>query len=103
MLEPAAYPALSRLTAEQTRIWRDHAGYLQKSLAARSPAVLAASDVASELAIKLSSHLNGGLSELCEDYKYVCQTMILEEELHFRRFKEYRLKTFEEAYQEYYS
>jgi 2-polyprenyl-3-methyl-5-hydroxy-6-metoxy-1,4-benzoquinol methylase len=29
--------------------------------------------------------------------------MILEEEWHFRRFKEYRLKTFKEAYDEYYS
>ena len=103
MLDPAAYPALTRLTAEQTRVWPDHAGYLAKSLTARSPAVLAASDVASDLAIKLSSHLNGGLSELCEDYKFVCQNMILEEELHFRRYHEYRLKTFAEAYNEYYS
>lgn len=103
MFDIAAYPALSRLINEQIRVWPSHSGYLDKSLAVRSPSVLAASDAASDLAIKLSSHVDGGLAELCEDYKYVCETMILEEEWHFRRFKEYRLKTFKEAYDEYYS
>src|ERR1700759_2523984 len=103
MFDIAAYPALSRLTNEQIRVWPDHAGYLDKSLAVRSPSVLAASDAAADLAIKLSSHLDGGLAELCEDYRYLCETMILKEEWHFRRFGEYRLKTFKEAYDEYYS
>lgn len=97
------YPALARLVDGQLNVWPAHETYLKKSLAARTPAVMAASNLGAELVLRLAAEAEGGLSEMCEDYKFVCQTMILEEELHFRRFHEYRLKTFADAYSEYYS
>ena len=99
----ADYQSLARLASGQLAVWPEHHPYLMKSFAARSDAVLKASDLAADLVIKLAAHADGGLGELCEDYKFVCKNMILEEELHFRRFGEYRLKTFAEAYEEYYS
>ncbi len=50
-----------------------------------------------------SDATKGGLIAICEDYKSVCNSMILEEEIHFRRYGTYRLSTFEQAYREYYS
>ena len=97
------YPALAAVTAEQIAVWPEHRDYLKKSYGARSELALSATNLGAEMVLKLASHFDGGLREVCEDYKYVCQDLILEEELYFRRNKEYRLKTFEEANREYYS
>lgn len=97
------HPALAEVTRQQIDVWPEHAVYLEKSFAARSPECLAATNLGAELVLKLASHFEGGLREVCEDYKYVCQDLILEEEWYFRRNKKYRLSTFEEAYREYYS
>jgi 2-polyprenyl-3-methyl-5-hydroxy-6-metoxy-1,4-benzoquinol methylase len=97
------YPSLARLTNEQIKVWPEHAGYLAKSMDGRSEATLKATDLGADLVLKLASHFPGGAAELCDDYKYVCQNLILEEELYFRRFKRYRLTTFVEAYKEYYA
>lgn len=97
------YPSLARLADEQIKVWPEHRGYLEKSFGARTETALKASDLGADLVLKQATHFDHGVTELCEDYKYVCQTMILEEELYFRRHGDYRLKTFAEAYAEYYS
>jgi 2-polyprenyl-3-methyl-5-hydroxy-6-metoxy-1,4-benzoquinol methylase len=99
----ANYPSLSRLAIEQLKVWPEHRAYLEKSFAARTQAVMNASELGADLVIRLAADTEGGLAALCEDYKHVCQTMILGEELHFRRYGRYRLATFSEAYAQYYS
>ena len=99
----AKYPALAEVADAQIAVWPEHADYLAKSFNARSPETLAATELGADLTRKIASHFEGGLREVCEDYKYVCQELILEEELYFRRHRDYRLKTFADAYREYYS
>lgn len=102
-LDLASYPFLQRLVRSQLDVWPDHENMLAKSIAVRRPEVLAASDSAAALILKIIEHHLGEVNEVCEDYQFLCQEMILAEEWYFRRHGCYRLSTFEDAEREYYS
>ncbi len=97
------YPNLKQLSDIQLSVWPEHLKYLRKSFDGHNERILSVLDEMAALAIRLGEGHLGGLSKMCEDYRYVCEKMILEEELFFRRHGTYRLSTFEEAYHEVYS
>lgn len=102
-LDLSPYPSLDRLVSTQVEVWPEHRSMLTKSVAVRAPEVLRASDSASGLILKIIEHHLGSVAEVCEDYRFLCEKMILAEEWYFRRHGTYRLSTFAEAEREYYS
>jgi 2-polyprenyl-3-methyl-5-hydroxy-6-metoxy-1,4-benzoquinol methylase len=102
-LDLSIYPSLRQLVETQLEVWPEHQSMLEKSIAVRAPAVLRSSDQAAALIIKIIHHHLGEIREVSEDYRFLCEEMILAEEWYFRRNGRYRLSTFVEAEREYYS
>jgi 2-polyprenyl-3-methyl-5-hydroxy-6-metoxy-1,4-benzoquinol methylase len=103
MIDSHAYPQLASLVATLTDRWPDHAAYLEKSFTGRNGANM---DIAEEMAIivrKLSGDIAGGIDTLCADYRFLCEDIVIPEELHFRRNGSYRLTKFEDADRECYA
>ena len=84
-------------------VWPEHERYIEGSLRDRSETVLATSEQISALLLRLADSAAGGLDALCSDYRFMCQEIVLPEEVYFRRNEKYRLSSFAEAYQEVYS
>ncbi|MGI4881258.1 MAG: class I SAM-dependent methyltransferase [Janthinobacterium lividum] len=84
-------------------LWPEHLPFLERSFAGRTDELLEVSDALAKAAIALTSDSDTGLEAFCEDYKFMCQDIVLPEELYFRRHGSYRAKTFEEANRECYS
>ena len=93
------YPALQRLTDIVMSVWPEHAAYIEKSLAARTEALLDTSDKIAEAILQLAApeEINHA-----EDYRWLC-AQIMEEELYFSRHEKYRYSTFEETNRYVYS
>lgn len=102
-LDLSIYPSLQQLVETQLEVWPEHESMLIKSVTVRKPDVLRSSDQAAALIIKIIHHHLGEIREVCEDYRFLCEEMILAEEWYFRRHGHYRLSTFAEAESEYYS
>jgi len=103
MIDLTTLPQLSALIGDIRSRWPEHAGYLNKSLTGRAPEVLLVSEQLSGIVRKLASGINGGIGALCDDYRFLCEGIVLPEELHFRRHGTYRLTSFEDANRECYA
>jgi 2-polyprenyl-3-methyl-5-hydroxy-6-metoxy-1,4-benzoquinol methylase len=64
---------------------------------------MAVSNDLAECIFKLAAHVPGGIDELCRDYRFLCEDIVVPEEIHFRRHGGYRLSSFEEANRECYA
>jgi 2-polyprenyl-3-methyl-5-hydroxy-6-metoxy-1,4-benzoquinol methylase len=95
----AARPDLARLTALVTAAWPEHADYLHKSYASRTPALLDTSDAVAKVVLQLAGDHAG---KVAEDYRWLCD-VIREEELNFARTDAYRYSTFAETNANVYS
>ena len=80
-------------------VWPEHAAYLLKSLQARTPAMLDATEAGAGAVRKL---IAGNEAQVASDYRWTCDRL-REEELFFHREERYRLSTFDEAMAEVYS
>ena len=99
----ADYPSLDRLISRVLELWPDHASYIHKSFDGRSPEVMATSEEIASCALKLAETMEGGLDQLCDDYRFLCEKIVLPEEFYFRRHDHYRLSKFEDALKECYA
>lgn len=102
MTEVDQYPALQSLVRSVEQSWPEHESFIDKSLEDRSPDVLVVSDRLASLIQQLAPGVPGGLEQLCSDYRFLCEDIVLPEELHFRRFGKYRISSFEDANAECY-
>lgn len=96
------YPQLSRLAQAQLLRWPEHRGHLARSFGSHDGTGLRILEQVASLVLRLSGQDGHGLPALCADYRYVCEELILPEELFFRRHGRYRLATFAEAQAEVY-
>lgn len=103
MIDPTILPQLSALIGDIESRWPEHKTYLDKSFAGRSAEVLTVSEELSRVVRKLARHTAGGIGNLCDDYRFLCESIVLPEELHFRRHGTYRLKSFADANRECYA
>jgi 2-polyprenyl-3-methyl-5-hydroxy-6-metoxy-1,4-benzoquinol methylase len=103
LVDAATYPYFSRLIQQILQQWPEHERYLRINVGEREPALLAFSEQLSELIWKIGSKTPDGMSSLVTDYRFLCQDIVMAEELHFRRHGKYRLNTFEEALTTIYS
>ena len=99
-LSPEAHPSLLQILSEQMRISPNQAGFFSKRFSANYCTQFATAELLAEQIINLVGV--AGLSDLVADYQWMCE-MLLEEEMHFRRTKNYRLNTFKEAVEQVYS
>lgn len=99
----ALYPSTSALVDHILTQWPEHRRFIEKSLAQRSEAELIVSNQLSSFILALSEHEEGGIERLCEDYKFLCEKIVLPEEIYFRRNGKYRLDRFEDANAECYA
>jgi 2-polyprenyl-3-methyl-5-hydroxy-6-metoxy-1,4-benzoquinol methylase len=83
--------------------WPEHRSFVDKSFASRSPEVLAASEMVSAVILKLAASIDGGVPAMISDYRFVCEEIVLPEEIHFRRNGTYRNSTFAQADAECYA
>jgi ubiquinone/menaquinone biosynthesis C-methylase UbiE len=95
--------ALSTLVAEVLKAWPAHETYVKASFAPRPPSVLDVSERLAAIVLKMAQGAAGGLPGLCADYRFLCEELVLPEEIHFRRHADYRLKSGADAYREVYS
>lgn len=93
------FPALRALIALVLAEWPEHAGYIEKSLAVRTPALMVTSDEAAAIVLTL---IAGHEGEVAADYRWLCDR-IREEELFFAREDRYRFTTFAETNANVYS
>lgn len=103
MIDFGRYEDLKRLVECTLEVWPAHAPLATKSLEVRSPEVLDFSNKIAAQIGKLAEHLPEGMEGLCRDYQFLCEKIVLPEELHFRRSGTYRLSTFTDAEAEVYS
>lgn len=103
MIDLTNLPQLSALIGDIESRWPEHRNYLNKSFAGRSPEVSAVSELISSIVRKLAYDVPGGIGKLCDDYRFLCEDIVLPEELYFRRHGTYRLTSFEDANRECYA
>lgn len=95
----AASPATREIVGAVLADWPDHAAYLTKSFAARSPEQMAATEEAAAAALRL---IGDDAARFAHGYHWTCDRL-RDEELFFHREGRYRLSTFAEADAEVYS
>ncbi len=103
MTELGSYPAAKKLTDAVVARWPDHTTFVEKSFRDRDAASLAVAERLSACILKLAADSPGGLDALCDDYRFLCEDIVLPEEIHFRRNGSYRLSRFEDANAECYA
>jgi 2-polyprenyl-3-methyl-5-hydroxy-6-metoxy-1,4-benzoquinol methylase len=101
--QTADYPHAARITQAILSVWPEHARYLQINFAARDSGLMGFTERLSEMICRLGQVEPGGLEHLSQDYRYLCQQIVLPEELYFRRRGRYRLERFEDALATVYS
>ncbi len=99
----AARPNLQKLVSAVLAAWPEHRRVIDKYLGGRSEELLDHSEHVSSLVCKLTDAGVYDLDTLARSYRFLCEKIVLPEELYFRRNNKYRLSTFDEAYREVYS
>ena len=103
MIDTKSYTNLHNLTSALLSHWPEHTVFIEKSLAGRSTDVLEVSEELSKAIFKLSEDIAGGIGAIITDYRFLCEDIVLPEEIYFRRNGKYRLTTFDEANAECYA
>jgi 2-polyprenyl-3-methyl-5-hydroxy-6-metoxy-1,4-benzoquinol methylase len=98
-----AYPRLNEVVSAVLEAWPEHGRYIEKSLADRDEGLMRHTERLAAMVVSLAPTIEGGLAALATDYRFLAEKIVLPEEMHFRRFGTYRLKTFEEADRTVYS
>ena len=84
-------------------VWPQHERYLKVNIAERDPALMKFTEQLSTIVHKVGTEAHGDFRSLAQDYRFLCENIVLPEELYFRRHGKYRLNTFEEAFATVYS
>lgn len=103
LIDHAAYPQLGRLVDALLAQWPEHEKAVANSFNGRDEATLRHSERTTDMVLKLADTVDGGLPTLIDDYRFLCEKIVLPEELHFRRTGRYRLSKFEEALETVYN
>lgn len=103
MIDVGGRVALATAIGALLALWPGHAKYLDSSFAGRPQEALDVSEEVASLILALAKQVPGGLPALCGDYRYLCEKLVLPEEIHFRRNGRYRLSSFADAYRECYA
>jgi len=96
--EMSAFPNSFVVLSKLLEIWPEHVDYCKARFAEHDKEFEGRMD---ELSALIIANTGEELGKYCADYRWMCEKF-LEEEIHFRRHGEYRLSTFQAAYDEVY-
>ena len=99
----ATSPAVRALSERLLGLWPAHARYLARSLEGRDGRVASVSESLADAVLTLGATMPDGVDGLVEDYRFLCERIVLPEELYFRRHGAYRLSSFADARRECYA
>lgn len=88
-----ALPLLSRLSQALLEHWPGHRGHLLRSFASHDAQGLQILERVAARVLRLAEDDDEGLPRLCADYRYLCEELLLPEEIYFRRHNRYRLSS----------
>lgn len=103
VVDPSRFPALARIVDAVLGVWPTHEKYLRVNFGERDGDLLRHSEKLAGIITRIGAARHGGLDGLASDYKFLCQNIVLPEELFFRRHGRYRLTSFAEADARVYS
>ena len=95
--------AIQTLVSHVGRRWPDHQKFMEKSFDNRADDVVQVSEKLAQCILTLANDEEGGIDALCDDYRFLCEDIVLPEEIYFRRNGKYRLSSFDEAEAECYA
>jgi 2-polyprenyl-3-methyl-5-hydroxy-6-metoxy-1,4-benzoquinol methylase len=93
-----ALPCLDRIRDVVRKVWPEHEAFMAKSLPADDHLGLLHAEQVAGLILPL---MGEDIEKFIADYRWTCERL-LEEELHFQRYGDYRIKNFAEARREVY-
>ena len=94
---------VDKLTRKLVELWPEHEKFTGKSLANRSASELETAEAIAKAIYALSDNESASINRLIADYRFLCEEIVLPEEIHFRREGHYRLKHFADAEREVYA
>jgi 2-polyprenyl-3-methyl-5-hydroxy-6-metoxy-1,4-benzoquinol methylase len=101
-LATTRHPHLDTLVSHVLSNWPEHRRVVEKSMADRDEGLMSHSDRLCDLICRLSAEEGLDLKDLASSYRFLCEKIVLPEELHFRRNGSYRLSRFEDAVTQVY-
>lgn len=103
IVDQARYPLLDRLVRKVVESWPEHTRFIASSFEGRDANTLQTCEKLSWVVERLATIVPGGMDRLCSDYRFLCEEIVMPEEIHFRRHGTYRLSSFEDAERECYA
>ena len=100
MIDPGLLPNTAAIVEAICSQWPEHTRFLDQSFARRDEALLQATERTAAAVRRIVGQES--LREVCNDYRFLCDRL-MEEEQYFRRHQAYRLSRFEDAAKEVYS
>jgi 2-polyprenyl-3-methyl-5-hydroxy-6-metoxy-1,4-benzoquinol methylase len=99
VIDEIKHPALHSLILRQLRLTPRHEKFLSRRFQNAAFDDLSLCD---ELAQRITTIAGDQIDVFCNDYDFICN-IVQEEEYHFRRYDEYRLKSFQDAIAQVYA
>jgi len=99
----SVYPSIEILKDRITHRWPEHATFIARSFTNRDAKTMRVGEQLAGLILKLAATEPGGIDKLSEDYRYLCEEIVLPEEVYFRRNGRYRVSKFADANAECYA
>lgn len=93
------YPCTQKIVSGLLDFWGDHEKFIASRFDIANDDILSLTE---NVAKNILAITGKDLKPYYEGYKWMCKA-VLEEEMHFRRTGDYRLSSFEEAYEQVYS
>ncbi len=93
------HPSTARIVETVLAVWPEHRGYCAARFRDDDPGFRDRTEAVAALVLR---QVGDSLELYCRDYRWMCERF-LEEEIHFARHRQYRLKTFDEANREVYA
>jgi 2-polyprenyl-3-methyl-5-hydroxy-6-metoxy-1,4-benzoquinol methylase len=103
LFDPALCPCTAQIVSRVLRQWPEHLKFLRLSFGGRSLRLLKVTEMIAEMILRLARTAPHGLHGMVADYRFMCEQIFPPEELHFRRYGNYRLTSFRDAMEQVYT
>ena len=103
LFDPALCPCTAEIVSRVLSQWPEHLKFLRLSFAGRPQSLLRATEMIAEMILRLTTTAPHGLDGMVADYRFLCERIVPPEEMHFRRYGNYRLTSFQDAVEQVYA
>lgn len=96
------FPCTQKIAECQIDLWPGHEKTIATSLGNRDEKILFDTEITANLIKKLTDNFKS-LKKICKSYQYLCEELVLQSEIYFRRYGKYERSKFRDAYRDIYS